>query len=120
MFDLPVLLVDDDAQVRSFMKTVLLRQGLRVVEADDGLTAFSLIQDFQGRFSLIVSDICIPYLDGASLSQWVKQQFPSLPVLLLSGGAEPDDYTEGTAFLPEPFGAPELMDTVRGLLPAAV
>jgi len=116
MFDLPILLVDDEPQVRSFVKTVLLRQGFRVVEADDGLAAFSLIQDFHGRFSLVVSDIGVPHLDGAELSRWVKQHFPSVPVLLLSGGADPLDYMEGNAFLPEPFCASQLINAVRTLL----
>ena len=116
MLDLPILLVDDEPQVRSFVKTVLLRQGFRVVEADDGLAAFSLIQNFQGRFSLVVSDIGVPHLDGATLSRWVKEQYPSIPVLLLSGGADPDDYREGSAFLPEPFCASQLIKAVRALL----
>jgi len=116
MLDLPILLVDDEPQVRSFVKTVLLRQGFRVVEADDGLAAFSLIQDFQGRFSLVVSDIGVPHLDGAELSRWMKQRYPSIPVLLLSGGADPHDYMEGSAFLPEPFCASQLINAVRGLL----
>jgi len=119
VFHLPILLVDDEPQVRSFVKTVLLRQGYRVIEAEDGLTAFSLLQDFQGRFSLVVSDIRVPHLDGASLSRWVKEHFPSLPVLLLSGGADPGDYSQGSAFLPEPFCAPELLGAVRALLPAS-
>ena len=60
VFHLPILLVDDEPLVRLFVKTVLLRQGYRVIEAEDGLTAFSLLQDFQGRFSLVVSDIRVP------------------------------------------------------------
>src|SRR5579863_9191782 len=113
---LPILLVDDEPQVRSFVKTVLLRQGFRVIEADDGLAAFSLIQDFQGRFSLVVSDISVPHLGGAELSRWVKTRFPSLPVLLVSGGADPRDYDQGNAFIPEPFCALELIQAVRALL----
>lgn len=116
MFELPILLVDDEPQVRAFVKAVLLRQGFRVVEADDGLAAFSLIQDFQGCFSLVVSDIGVPHLDGASLSRWVKEHFPSVPVLLLSGGADPHDYLEGSAFLPEPFCGSQLISAVRALL----
>ena len=116
MSDLPILLVDDEPQVRSFVKTVLLRQGFRVIEADDGIAASALIQDFQGRFSLVVSDIGVPHLDGAALSRWVKRQYPSLPVLLLSGGADPRDYLEGNAFLPEPFCASQLIQAVRELV----
>jgi len=113
---LPILLVDDEPQVRSFVKTVLLRQGFRVLEAADGLAAFSIIQDFHGQFSLVVSDIGVPHLDGATLSRWVREQFPSLPVLLVSGGSDPDDYSEGSAFLAEPFCASQLIGAVKGLL----
>jgi two-component system cell cycle sensor histidine kinase/response regulator CckA len=116
MAQLPILLVDDEPQVRSFVKTVLLRQGFRVVEAEDGLAAFSFILDFHGQFSLVVSDIGVPHLDGVKLSRWVREQFPSLPVLLLSGGSDPDNYSEGSAFLPEPFCASQLIGAVRGLL----
>jgi DNA-binding response OmpR family regulator len=119
MAELPILLVDDEPQVRSFIKTVLLRQGFHVIEAEDGLAAFSIILDFQGQFSLVVSDIGVPHLDGAMLSRWLRDHYPSLPVLLVSGGSNPDDYGEGSAFLPEPFCASQLIAAVRGLLSAS-
>lgn len=55
-FDLPVLIVDDEPQVRSLIRTVLSKHGFRVVEARDALSALTAVQELDGAISLMVSD----------------------------------------------------------------
>ena len=106
----PVLVVDDEAQVRRLIKLFLVREGFQVVEAEDGLSAFSTVQELKGDLSLIVSDVRMPRLDGIGLCKQVKGRFPHIPVLLVSGNAR-EACRVGDRFLEKPLH-PELLVTV--------
>jgi two-component system OmpR family response regulator len=112
---LPILLVDDDTPVRRLIKTLLVRQGFEVVEAEDGLSAISTIQELKGDLSLVVSDVRMPRLDGIALCERVKTRFPHIPVLLVSGN-EPAACLVGDGFLQKPLHAETLISTVRNLV----
>ena len=116
MSDLPVLLVDDEPQVRSLIRAVLSKHGFRVVEAIDGLSALSTVQDLDGAISLMVTDYSMPGLDGATLASRVKEQFPAIPILLISSDANGCHCLSGDAFLAKPFAPTVLVDTVRRLI----
>ena len=75
----PVLLVDDEPQVRSLVRAVLSKHGFQIVEADDGLSAWTTVQELQGAISLIVSDYSMPRLNGAALASRAKRNFPPSP-----------------------------------------
>ena len=55
----PILLVDDETAVRRLLKLLLVRRGFEVVEAVDGLRAYSTLQELDGDLSLIISDVCM-------------------------------------------------------------
>jgi two-component system OmpR family response regulator len=94
--------VDDETPVRRLIKILLVRQGFEVVEAEDGLSALSTLQERKGDLSLIVSDVRMPRLDGIALCQQVKEDFPHIPVLLISGN-EPDACRVGDRYLQKPL-----------------
>ena len=112
---MPILLVDDERQVRCLIKTILAGQGFEVVEAEDGLRAFSTLQEFKGELSLIVSDVRMPSLDGISLCKQVKKGFPHIPVLLCSGDAL-EACGVGDGFLQKPVQPDVLIRAVRDLV----
>lgn len=112
---LPILVVDDEAHIRGLIKTVLFRQGFPVVEAEDGLSAFSTLQSLNGEVSLIISDVRMPRLDGISLCRQVKKGFPYIPVLLVSGNA-PEASRVGDRFIEKPLYPEILVSKVRELL----
>ena len=112
---MPILLVDDEAQVRRLIKTILAGQGFEVVEAEDGLHAFSTLQELQGELSLIVSDVQMPGLDGISLCKKVRKGFPHIPVLLYSGDT-PEACRVGDRFLEKPLHLDALIGAVRDLV----
>jgi DNA-binding NtrC family response regulator len=66
---------------------------------------------------LIVSDIQMANGDGLSLANAVKNSFPALPVILVSGNASPDAEFE---FLKKPFLPAALVNAVRKILPRRV
>src|ERR1017187_8580386 len=112
MFDWPILLVDDEPQARSLIRAILSKHGFRTVEAGDGTRALSTIQNLNGAISLMVSDYSMPGLDGAPLANRVKEQFPAIPILLVSSDANVCDCLSGDALLRKPFVPAVLVDTV--------
>jgi CheY-like chemotaxis protein len=116
MLGLPVLLVDDERQVRKLIRTVLTKHGFRVIEENNGLTALSTVQNLGGAICLLISDYSMPGLDGATLASRVKGQFPKIPILLMSSDAYSCNCTSWDAFLGKPFAPSLLIDTVHRLL----
>ena len=113
----PILLVDDETPVRRLIKTVLLRHGFQVIEAEDGVSALSTLTQLKGDLSLVVSDVVMPWLDGIGLCQQVKKIFPHIPVLLISGN-QPNACRVGDRFLEKPFHPDTFISTVRDLVTA--
>lgn len=112
---LTVLVADDDADMRLYLRVCLQRMGAaRVLEAADGHEALTLASGAD----LVVSDVRMPDLDGVALCRALKAdaRTHSLPVLLVSGeGALPPGSGAG-GFLAKPFNAAVLRAEVARLL----
>jgi CheY-like chemotaxis protein len=87
-----VLLVEDDASIRAVLARLLRREGMLVTDAADGLQAWAVLSNLGHSgpertppFDVVLTDIVMPHLDGASLAQRVRAQYPRLPVLFMSG-----------------------------------
>jgi CheY-like chemotaxis protein len=111
---LKVLIVDDEEAVCSYVKNAL--GDYEVLEAADGEEAMVLIQI--ERPDLVISDIRMPKMDGFTLAERVKELFPNLPILALSGYTEPEEI-EGhnfVGFIGKPMQIESLRETVAGAL----
>ena len=117
-FEPPILVVDGDSQVRSLIRAILSKHGFPSVEACEGMSGLSTIQDMDGAISLIVSGLSMPGLDGAAFARLVKTQFPNIPILLISGGTTGWDCLPGDAFLAKPFTPGALAEAVHRLYKA--
>ena len=116
-----VLLIEDEAPVRSLVRKVLVRHGYEVVEARNGKAAREAWRRDPGRFRLVLADIGLPDVDGRMLADELAAERAGVPVLLTSGyGGELDD-DGARGFLPKPFTPAQLLSAVRGALvsPAA-
>ena len=71
---MPIVLADDDAQVRSIIQRLLSDQGFTVIEAEDGLSALAVIQRLNGMVALLVSDISMPNLEAWISAEWLKRR----------------------------------------------
>lgn len=80
----PILIVDDDSQIRSLIGAVLRKHGFQIREAVDGVAGLSAVREMEGAISLLVTDHFMPGLDGAALARHVKALFPTIPVILMS------------------------------------
>jgi len=116
-----LLVVDDDALVRSATARLLRSAGYRVRTAGGGAEALTLVTGPDGAPSLLLTDVVMPEMGGRAVAQALRQRVPGLPVLYMSGHAGSALGGEElarplTAFVAKPFTPTELLSHVRGLL----
>jgi len=117
----PVLVVDDEPQIRSLVKALLANDGLDTIEASDGCSAFATARKLDAEISLLLTDINMPCgLDGLDLAAAVKCTFPEVPVLVVSSRPSPatdrNSIDPGYEFLNKPFDVRVFAQTVRKLV----
>jgi two-component system, cell cycle sensor histidine kinase and response regulator CckA len=116
-----LLLVDDDAAVRSLCRLALQTFGYQVLDAADGAAALLLSEAYQARIHLLVTDVVMPGMNGRELANRLTKLRPGLKVLYVSG------YTDdavvrngvaagGVAFLAKPITPGMLARKVRQVL----
>ncbi|MEZ0497744.1 response regulator [Sphingomonas sp. IW22] len=114
-----ILLVEDEAMVRAVAERALSRQGYKVLVADHGEAALDLLQS-TGRPDLLISDVVMPVMDGPTMVRKVRESYPDLPILFMSGYAEEQLRRsidlENVAFLPKPFSVQQLAEAAREAL----
>ena len=112
-----VLLVEDNAAVRTIARLGLMREGFRVLEAGDGEEALAVFAEAAVPIDVVVTDLGLPRLDGAGLAARLHQRCPHLPVLFVSSdGAPPAAPGQRTAFVPKPYLPPGLARAIHSLL----
>jgi len=107
------LVVDDEPSVRKYVSTILEREHFQTLEAEGGVHALQIVRRLGGDVDLIVSDVQMPNGDGLSLAHAVRDSFPAIPVILVSGNAEPDARFE---FVQKPFLPATLVKAMRKIL----
>ncbi len=80
-----VLVVDDEASVRAFMRDLLESRGFGVRVADDGEQALALLEAADPGFELVITDQTMPRLSGIALAQAIRARWPTLAVILYTG-----------------------------------
>jgi DNA-binding NtrC family response regulator len=78
-----VLLIDDEPMVRKIVRKMLERQGHTIVEAENGRIGLAELR--KNPFDLVVTDIVMPEVEGLEVLMNVRQDYPSLPVVVMSG-----------------------------------
>ncbi|MBY0489322.1 MAG: response regulator [Gemmatimonadaceae bacterium] len=112
-----VLVVDDDESALRVAERILLRDGFRVLTAENGRVALEVYAEQGPVIDLVLLDLTMPVLDGWETLRELKQLNPDVVVLLMSGYAQTAGApTEGAAgFLAKPYTASELRDLVVSL-----
>jgi two-component system, response regulator PdtaR len=109
-----VLVVEDDVLLRYVLAEQLRDMCLIVVEAEHADSAITYLGS-GGPCDLVVSDIQMPgSLDGLGLARYVRDAFPQLPIILVSGQAAPSDDVDG--FLRKPYAEDEITMLVAAIL----
>src|SRR5450432_4660317 len=113
-----ILVVEDDAVIRSNVLELLTEEGFEVVSAADGEDGIALAQ---ARVpDLVVCDIALPKLDGYAVLRAIREDavIASTPFIFLTAKAERSDVRTGMTlgaddYLTKPFSASELLDAVE-------
>lgn len=107
------LIVDDEPAIRSFLRAVLERRQLQCVEAEDATHALRIIQKLGGRLDLVLSDIKMPGdMSGVDLAHSVRNTFPAISIILISGYCENAKDAGGFEFIPKPFVPEAILNAV--------
>jgi PAS domain S-box-containing protein len=116
-----VLLVEDDATVRSVTRRSLDIHGYSVLEARGGEEALAVLGARKGRVDLLVTDVVMPKMGGRELVDAVHGMYPEVRVLFTSGFADDTITRHGVttaevAFLQKPYTVESLLGKVREAL----
>ena len=114
-----LLILEDEAPMRTALVETLAAEGYRVRSAADGLAGLELA--CTETFDLILLDVMMPGLDGFAVCRELRKRGRDMPVLMLTAKGQIDDRVEGLDsgaddYLLKPFSLKELLARVRALL----
>lgn len=117
-----ILLAEDDDDLRGFLVKALQRAGYQVVAVGDGLSAYERLRE--EPFSLLLTDIVMPELNGIELARKAVRLDPDLKLMFITGFAavaldQDEEAPYGAKVLSKPFHLRELVREVGRLLDAA-
>jgi PAS domain S-box-containing protein len=115
-----ILVVEDDATVRSIISDVLQDLGYNVLTASDARIAIPLLQS-KGAIDLLISDVILPHVNGRKLAEIARASRPALKVLFVSGYSENaivrgDLIEAGMDMLTKPFALDTLGAKVHAMI----
>jgi CheY-like chemotaxis protein len=110
----PVLVVDDDPDIRDTLREVIEAEGFPVACAADGCEALAALAGGL-RPSLVVLDLMMPAMNGWEVLAWVRENLAvaDLPVAVVSAGGGRAPPPGATCFLQKPIDLDVLLDLVR-------
>jgi len=114
-----ILVIDDEPVVLNSCRKVLEEDGFDVYLVPSADEALKAMKGEELIFLLV--DVKMPKHDGIYLMQKVKEQWPDVPIIVMSGYPTPDTITDGdkmgaAAFIAKPFTPDELLETIRQVI----
>jgi two-component system, cell cycle sensor histidine kinase and response regulator CckA len=116
-----LLLVEDEAAVRSSARRLLERHGYTVIEARHGADALRIMEDGTRQVDLVLTDLVMPEMGGRELVERLRARHPGMKVLFMSGYSEravtqDGAMPPGTGFVEKPFTVEQLTRRTREIL----
>jgi two-component system, cell cycle sensor histidine kinase and response regulator CckA len=116
-----VLVVEDEAMIRSNVRECLQQLGYEVLEAESAEIALKLCEEYRGKINLVLTDLVMPVMGGHELAGELAQRHPEVKMLFMSGytedtAARRDILLRGSAFLQKPFSVADLSNAVQQAL----
>ncbi len=114
-----ILIVDDEAPIRTALRTAFSREGIAVQEASDGREAMQLLK--RNRYSLVILDVMMEDVGGYEVLQQLRASGDHTPVMMLSGKSDEMDQVLGLgygadSYLTKPFRISVLIQTSKALI----
>jgi excisionase family DNA binding protein len=116
-----VLVVDDDAGLREFIRVSLETEGYNVREAESAETGLTAIEDQAP--DLVLLDVMMPNVNGWEMLQRMQERHGSIPVIMFSGKVDQGTLAEATErgareFVGKPFDPQQLIERAKQLVPS--
>lgn len=116
-----ILIVEDEPAILNMMKRMLDRLGYKTISASSPLEAIRLVKSSAEKIDLLISDIIMPEMNGKALSERIKEIFPEIRILFMSGYtadviAHHGILEEGVCFMQKPFTREELVNKIQAAL----
>ncbi|MEU4690499.1 PAS domain S-box protein [Actinoplanes sp. NPDC023714] len=116
-----ILMVEDEDDLRVITSRILTRAGYRVLAASGGDQALHLAQTHPAPIDLLLTDVIMPKMTGNEVAARVRAIRPDIPVLYMSGYAEPvltenGTLPDGVTIVEKPFTSQELLGRIRSFL----
>lgn len=110
-----ILIVDDEARIGRFVSMYLERIGYTTSTCQSVDEARGLLQS--KKWSLVLTDLVMPHETGFDLLQWINENYPEIPVIVLTAHSSPTvvdqiNRTRAAAILNKPFSLAELYTTI--------
>jgi len=116
-----ILLAEDDLSVRLVTIAALSHYGYQVIEAANGREALRIAATYQGPIDLLLTDIVMPGLGGKAVADSLRQRWPDIPVIFMSGHPAhiaPEELRGAASmfYVQKPFTPHEIAQRVREVL----
>ncbi len=119
MDNIKMLLAEDETALATIIKESLETRNFDVTVAENGKAAFELYQ--KNKFDVLVLDVMMPEKDGFTLTQDIRQENNSIPIIMLTSKSQTADVVFGfkngaNDYLKKPFSIEELIVRIESLL----
>lgn len=114
-----ILVVDDEDALRTVLSSELESEGYEVDQAADGDQAMAIVQ--KKPFHLVLLDIKMPKVDGFEVLKFMKEKYPHVKVIMLTGFADLKNAIESKKlgaedFVSKPYDLVDLLTTIERVL----
>ena len=111
-----ILVVDDELAIREIAKGTLEAYGYRALTASDGTEAVALYAQHKNDIKAVLTDIMMPYMDGLLTIRALQKMNPNVRIIASSGLAENSKIEGVRGFLPKPYTAERLLNTLAEVI----
>ena len=121
-----VLIVDDEVDMCWALENILMLEGYKTHTATSGKEGLNLIQQLHSTIGLLFLDAKLPDIDGLKFASFVKQHFPQIKIIIITGYyyRDSDAVQQGLAnslfdgFIGKPFNISEIRSAIETIAPS--
>jgi CheY-like chemotaxis protein len=110
-----VLVAEDEALVRLLANDMLTDADYRVVEAQDGQEALTIL-GARNTVRALLTDVNMPNVDGLELAKIVRQRWPHIGIIVTSGMPRPTGLPAGARFISKPYRHEDLLSELEAVI----
>ena len=112
-----IIIVDDNDLIRTLLRGILRAEDCEIIgEARNGTLALELIE--KSKPDIVLLDVLMPEMDGLETLQNIKQQYPEIIVVMITGSPSKDNVKESieggaSGFIVKPFNSAKVLETLK-------